>query len=294
MLSRLAGGEVLVGDGGWGTMLMSRGLEPGRAPENVTLARPELIAEIAAAYLDAGADLLTTNTFGGSPLRLRACGLEERVDEVNRRAAEILRRVAGGRALVAGSVGPCGHLLAPLGSADPGEVERGFRRQVAALAAGGADLVSVETMTDLLEARLAVRAARAAAPGLPVAASMTFDETPRGFFTVMGVSPAEAAAGLEDAGADVIGSNCGHGVGEMAGIVAALRGASRLPLLIQANAGLPVARGAEVVYPDDPETFAAGCERLLELGVSVIGGCCGTTPDHIRAVRAVVDRRRQA
>ncbi len=292
MLSRLARGEVVVGDGGWGTLLMARGLVPGRAPETVVLERPELISEIAGRYLEAGAELLTTNSFGGSPLRLAQAGLADRVEEVNREAAAVLRRVAAGRALVSGSVGPCGQLLAPLGEADPGEVEEGFRRQVAALVEGGADLICVETMTDLEEATRAVRAARGVAPALPVMASMTFDATPRGFFTVMGVSVEQAVRGLAEAGANVVGSNCGHGVEQMIGIAEAMGRATELPILIQANAGLPVVRGDEIVYPDGPERFAAGCERLLELGVSVVGGCCGTTPDHIRALRRLVDRRR--
>ena len=294
MLSRIARGEVVVGDGGWGTLLMARGLAPGRAPETLVLERPELIAEIAVLYLEAGAELLTTNTFGGSPLRLAHGGLAGRVEEVNREAAALLRPLAAGRALVSGSVGPCGRLLAPLGDADPGEVEDGFRRQIAALVEGGVDVLCIETMIDLEEATRAVRAAREVAPGVPVMASMTFDATPRGYFTVMGISVERAASGLAEAGADVVGSNCGHGIEQMIGIAEAMRSASPLPVLIQANAGLPEIRGNEVVYPEGPESFAAGCERLLELGVSVIGGCCGTTPDHTRALRRMVDRRRTA
>jgi len=291
-LERLAAGEALVGDGAWGTQLMARGLRAGECPERFNLERPEVLAEVARLYLNAGADLLTTNTFGGSPLRLAQHGLDELVDEVNQRAVEALRRVAGGRALVSGSVGPCGRILTPYGDADPDEVRAGFERQAAALASAGADLLCVETMIDVEEAVLAVKAAKRVAPHLPVIATMTFDSTPRGFFTVMGNRLDQCVFKLEAAGADVVGSNCGHGMDQMVEIAAEVVRHAGRPVAIQANAGLPEHRNGAVVYPETPELFATGTVRLLDLGVLLVGGCCGSSPDHVRAIRQAVDRRR--
>ncbi len=289
---RLAAGDVLVGDGAMGTMLFERGLPPGEPPETVTLGRPAVLEEIARLYLEAGADLLETNTFGGSPLKLALHGLEAETVAVNREAVRAVRRVAEGRAYVVGSCGPSGRILEPYGDVGEEEMLASFRRQMDALAAGGVDAVCVETMTDLREAALAVRAAKAAAPELPVLATMTFDPTPRGYFTIMGVSVAQAAAGLEEAGADAVGSNCGNGIEHMVAIARAFRAATRLPLVIQANAGLPKSVGGRTVYDETPAFLAERARALLDIGVAVIGGCCGTTPEHIRALRAMVDAER--
>jgi len=289
---RLARGGLVVGDGAWGTMLMARGLSPGHPPESLVLERPEVVREVALLYLDAGAELLTTNTFGGSPLSLGSWGLGERAEEINARAVAIAREAAAGRAWVQASVGPTGRILAPLGDTEPGEVGEAFARQIRAQAQAGADIVCIETMTDLTEALLAVRAAREMAPGLPVIATMTFDPTPRGFFTMMGVSVERAARALAEAGADVVGSNCGNGIDRMVAIARELRRFTSLPLAIRSNAGLPETRGGEVVYPETPELMAGRIPSLLEVGVSIVGGCCGTTPDHVRAFRRVIDARR--
>jgi 5-methyltetrahydrofolate--homocysteine methyltransferase len=288
---RLRAGEVLVADGAIGTMLFQRGLKPGAAPESVTLERPGLLEEIARLYRDAGADILTTNTFGASPLRLALHGLDMETEVVNREAVRAARRAADGRAYVAGSCGPCGRLLEPYGDVSAAEVLDGFRRQIAALIEAGVDAVIVETMTDLTEATLAVRAARETAADLPVLATMTFDPTPRGFFTVMGVSVAAAAAGLAETGVTAVGSNCGNGTDQMIEIARAFRAATSLPLVIQPNAGLPRTDGGETVYDETPAFMAERAAALLDAGVSVIGGCCGTTPEHIRAIRAAVDGR---
>jgi 5-methyltetrahydrofolate--homocysteine methyltransferase len=290
---RLAAGDVLVGDGAMGTMLFERGLPPGEPPETVTLARPAVLEEIARLYRDAGADLLETNTFGGSPLKLELHGLAAHCEAVNRDAVRAVRRVAEGRAYVVASVGPSGRLLEPYGDTKAEAMADSFRRQMEALAAAGVDAFCVETMTDLAEARIAVQAAKAAAPGVPVLATMTFDPTPRGYFTVMGVSVAQAAAGLADAGADAVGSNCGNGIVPMVAIAREFRAATSLPLVIQANAGLPKAVAGRTVYDETPDVLAAGARELRDIGVAVIGGCCGTTPEHIRALRAMVDGPRR-
>ena len=289
---RLAAGDLIVGDGAWGTMLIARGLGPGVAPESWNLDRAGDLEEIATLYVEAGADFITTNTFGGSPVRLRAYGLDDRTEAVNRAAVEAARRAAGDRAYVAASVGPSGEVLKPYGDGDPAEIGDGFARQIAALAGAGADLIVVETMTDLIEARLAVEAARRVAPALPVVATMTFDRTRRGFFTVMGVSVPRAVAGLTGAGADVVGSNCGNGIEAMLEIAREMRAHTAGCLAIQSNAGLPESKAGALVYPETPEFMASWVPALVEAGVRVIGGCCGTTPEHVRALRAAVDAAR--
>ncbi|MFH1143322.1 MAG: homocysteine S-methyltransferase family protein [Candidatus Eisenbacteria bacterium] len=297
LLARIGSGEVLVGDGAMGTMLIARGLAPGAPPEAVNLEDPVTLEDIARLYLEAGAQILETNTFGGSPHKLALYGLADRTEEINRAAVAAVRRVADGRAYVAGSCGPSGRMLKPYGDTDPAELRDGFVRQMRALVAAGIDLVMIETMTDLNEAVLAVQAARSVSAELPILASMTFDATPRGFYTIMGVTVAQAASGLAGAGAQVIGSNCGNGIAGMVAVAQALREETNLPLLIQANAGLPLMDAGRTVYPEEPEFMAARVGDLIQAGVKVIGGCCGTTPAHIRAFRAAVDRacgRREA
>jgi len=289
LLARLKRGDVLVGDGAWGTQLMLRGLPAGHPPEWFALERPEVIEEVARLYVAAGADLVTTDTFGGTSFRLKLHGLDGERARINRQAVEAVKRAVAGRALVSASVGPSGQLLEPYGELSPDAVEEAFAEQIAVLGAAGADVVCIETMGDLTEATRAVKAAKAAAPGVPVMATMTFESTPRGYFTVMGVSVEKAAAGLEAAGADVVGSNCGTGIGDMVAIARAMTRATRLPLVIQPNAGLPHSRDGQVVYDETPEAMAARVPELLDLGVAIVGGCCGTTPDHTRAIRRAVD-----
>ena len=187
LLERLRRGEVLVADGAMGTMLQERGLKPGQSPEALNLSETKVLEEIAQLYLEAGADLIQTNTFGGSPLKLAAYGLSEKTEEVNGNAVLAARKSAAGKAYVCASCGPTGRLLKPHGDADPEEVLAAYARQIKALIAAGADAVCVETMTDLNEAALAVRAAKSVSPDIPVIASMTFDKTKRGFYTMMGV-----------------------------------------------------------------------------------------------------------
>jgi 5-methyltetrahydrofolate--homocysteine methyltransferase len=293
LLSRVRAGEILVGDGAMGTQLFERGLAPGDCPESWNLSRPEVLEEIARSYLEAGSDIVETNTFGASPLKLARYALDARTEEINRAAVEAVRRAVGTRAVVAACLGPSGRMLKPYGDADPGEVSASYERQIAALAGAGVAAFCIETMTDLKEAALAVRAAKSVAPGLPVMATMTFDPTPRGFFTIMGADVASAARGLEEAGADVVGSNCGNGIENMIAIAREFRRHTDLPLLIQSNAGLPEREGDRVVYRETPSFMAGRALELVALGVSIIGGCCGTTPGHIRALRAAVDGARR-
>ncbi|UCD74363.1 MAG: homocysteine S-methyltransferase family protein [Phycisphaerales bacterium] len=296
ILERLRAGETLLGDGAMGTMLQQ--CAPGgigTCPEAINLERPELLEEIARRYLDAGAELIETNTFGASPLKLAAHGLENKTEEINRRAVEAVRTAVGGevggRAYVSGSCGPCGRMLKPYGDADPELVREGFVTQMRALADAGVDVICIETMTDLAEAVLALQAAKEAAPGIPVIATMTFDLTARGFFTMMGVSVEKAAAGLQEAGADVVGSNCGNGIEKMIEVARLFRQCTDLPIIIQSNAGLPEMKDGELVYSETPEFMADKAGALVDIGVSIIGGCCGTTPDHIRALKKMIDSR---
>lgn len=293
LLERLAAGDPLVGDGAMGTMLFERGLPPGEPPETLALTRPAVLEEVHRLYLEAGAELLETDTFGASPLKLALHGLESDMVAMNREAVRAARRIAGDRAYVAGSCGPSGRVLEPYGDASEEEVHGSFRRQVEVLAACGVDGIIVETMTDVREAVLAVRAAKAVAPALPVLATVTFDPMPQGYHTIFGSSVAAAAEALAGAGADAVGSNCGLGVAHLVAIAREFRAATRLPVVIQPNAGMPRTVGGRTVYDETPELVAEQARELVDLGVAVIGGCCGTTPEHIRALRAVVDAARQ-
>jgi 5-methyltetrahydrofolate--homocysteine methyltransferase len=288
-LDRVTGGEVLVVDGAMGTMLIARGLQPGACPEEWNLTRPEVLEEIASLYLEAGADVITANTFGASPMKLAPYGLAGMTEEINAAGVAAVRKVVGDKAYVLGDVGPSGRLLKPYGDVDPEEVYDSFERQAEALIDAGIDVIFVETMTDLNEATFAVEAIKAVSSGFPVVATMTFDETPKGFRTIMGVGVEDAAAGLAAAGADVVGSNCGNGIENMVKIAREFRAHTDLPLIIQSNAGLPEMVNGELIYSETPEFMAARVGDVLDSGVTVIGGCCGTTPEHIKAIRAAVD-----
>jgi 5-methyltetrahydrofolate--homocysteine methyltransferase len=292
VIERLRDGETLCGDGAWGTQLMARGLEPGDSPEAFNLSRPEVLAEVATLYVEAGADLITTNTFGGSPLNLASYGLDDRTEEINRAAVEVIRSVVGDRAYVSASIGPTGKILTPYGDTEPEVVGEAFVRQIGALVAAGADLLCIETMIDLREAELAIKAARFVSADIPVIATMTFDPTPRGFFTVMGVTIERACSELVEAGADIVGSNCGNGIDRMVEIAREFTRYASVPVIIQSNAGLPEHHAGELTYPESPDFMATRVGKLMDLGVSIIGGCCGTTPAHIRAIRAAVDSHR--
>jgi len=271
---------------------MARGLEPGSSPESLNLSNPGALVEVAELYLDAGADLITTNTFGGSPLKLKAYALDDRTEEINAAAIEALKPVVAGEAYISASIGPTGKLLKPYGDTEPEEISDAFVRQIGAVIEAGADIVCVETMIDLTEGQLAVRAARSISSDIPIIATMTFDATPRGYFTTMGVTVERACRELVEAGADIVGSNCGNGIDAMIDIAREFTAHASVPVIIQSNAGVPENRAGTVVYPESPEFMAERVPRLIDLGVAIIGGCCGTGPDHIRALRAAIDRHR--
>ena len=289
LLKRIEAGETLLCDGGIGTMLFELGLEPGSCPEAVALTRPEVLSDIARQYFEAGADIVETNTFGGSPLKLSQYDLDAKTEEINQKAVQAVREVVGHKAYVGACLGPSGKILEPYGDVSESQVYDSYRRQAEALVEAGVDLVLVETMLDINEAKLAIKAAKDVSEVLPVTATMTFDATPRGFYTIMGVDIPAAVSGLIDAGADVIGSNCGNGVVKMVEIARAFRDTTHHSLIIQSNAGLPETERGKVVYRESPDFMAEHVKQMLDVGVSIVGGCCGTTPEHIRAFRTLVD-----
>ena len=286
-LADLLGGTPALGDGGMGTLLQDRGLTDGAPAELWNVDRPDAIREAHEQYAGAGARFLTTNTFGGTRPRLALHGLEDRTHELNKAAAMIAREVADAHGvLVAGDLGPTGELLAPLGTLTPEEAQAHFEEQLRGLAEGGIDLVLVETMSDLAEAQVAVAAARAVVPELPVVATLSFDTNLR---TMMGVRPADAVTALAGS-VDAVGANCGRGPEEMEQIAAQMVAARPAGLLLvaQSNAGLPQVVGDHFEYDATPDVMAAHARRLRDLGIDVVGACCGSTPEHLAAMRGAL------
>ncbi|MBI4811109.1 MAG: homocysteine S-methyltransferase family protein [Ignavibacteriales bacterium] len=284
---RLKRPDVIIADGAMGTMLFQRGLKPGECPERMNLEHPEVLEEIARLYFEAGAEIIQTNTFGGSPLKLAMYSLENNTEEINARAVQAVRKVVGDKAYVSASCGPTGKLLEPFGDTKPDQIFESFQRQLKVVIGEGVDLICVETMTDLNEAMLAVKAARSISTSVPICATMTFDSTPRGFYTIMGVTIEQTIKGLTEAGADIIGSNCGNGMENMIKIAREFNKHSTLPIIIQSNAGLPVMKDEVLTYPETPDFMANKSKELVEAGVKIIGGCCGTTPEHIAAIKNI-------
>jgi len=275
-------------DGGYGWLLQERGLPAGECAESWNVDNPDAVARLHDEYAAAGAVIITTNTFGATEPRLAAHGLSGRAEEVNRAGGAIAREVADRHAvLVAGDIGPTGELLEPLGTLTAQQATALFAEQVRGLAAGGADLILIETMSDLGEASAAVAAAREVAPDLPVVVTMSFDTNLR---TMMGVTPAAAAVALAEAGADVVGANCGRGPDEMTVIAEQLLGARPEGVLVltQPNAGLPQLEGADFVYTVGPTELGAHARSLRDGGVDIVGACCGSSPEHIAAIRSAV------
>ncbi|MFO7617140.1 MAG: homocysteine S-methyltransferase family protein [Bacteroidales bacterium] len=291
LIDRLRAGEILISDGALGTMLQAAGLEPGVCPESWNLDHPERIEAIARAYAEAGSDAVETNTFGANRFKLRHYKFENKVVEFNRSAVSITRRAIGPNRIVLGSVGPTGVILM-MGEVGEDELYEAFREQCLALAGAGADVICIETMTALDEATIATRAAKENTT-LEVICTMTFDKTLQGDFrTMMGVSPEEMVVALRAAGADIIGTNCGNGMENMVPIVEAIRKADPdIPILVHANAGRPHLWDGRNVFDETPEITASYVPALIAAGAGIIGGCCGTTPEHIRAIRMAVKKR---
>ncbi len=283
-LERLREGEVLVADGATGTNLQQRGLERGASAEVWVLERPEEIVRLHRDFIAAGANIILTASFGATPVRLDAggAGLGSRAAEINRRAVDLARQAAAGTGvLVAGSIGPTGQLLKPFGPLDEAGAERAFGEQARALASAGVDLLVVETQFDLSEARIALRAARGAANGLPLVCSFSYD---RGTRTMMGVKPSQMAGEL-DGLADVLGINCGRSLEDNLKALHELCAATTLPVWFKPNAGLPqVDELGNSAYAVTPEQMGAQAPEWVQAGARVIGGCCGTSPEHLREI----------
>ncbi len=278
------GGPILA-DGAMGTMLFASGLQFGDPPEVWNVSQPEVVRRIHRGYLEAGSRIVMTNTFGGNRLRLRLHGLHERVGELNRTAAILLRAevdAAGGRALVAGDIGPTGEIMAPLGTLSDEEATEVFAEQAAALIAGGVDLIWIETMSHLSEIRAAIQGVRQVSADIPIIATMTFDT--RGH-TMMGVSPEQAVTSLAAWGADAIGGNCGNGPDELLPVIERMHAAAPdITLVAKSNAGMPELVDLRAVYRADPATMAEAGLAFQAAGARIIGACCGSTPAHLKAM----------
>ncbi len=281
LIDRLVAQRPVLTDGAWGTELIAQGLGAGECPDAWNVQFPERVLALGRAYVDAGSRVILTNTFGANRIALERHGLASRAREINQAGVELSKRAAAGRAAVFAAIGPCGKLLG-LGEVAESDVQNAFAEQAEALAAAGADAIAIETMSDLDEAKIAVEAARAT--GLPVIACMAFDSGKTKTQTMMGTTAEAAAKALTEAGADVIGANCGQGIENYLEIYKRLASATSRPIWLKPNAGEPELACGRTVYAETPEHFAQAAVALVEAGAAFIGGCCGTTPDFIRAL----------
>lgn len=279
--------KVLISDGAWGTQLFTKGLKSGECPESWNLYHPEKVEEIAKSYLDAGADLISTNTFGANKFKLDQYGLGDKLEEICSQGAKISIGAVDKDQIVIGSIGPTGKFLV-MGDVTTEELYDSFKSQAISLQSGGADAVCIETFYDLDEAQQAITAVKENT-NLDVICTFTFDKTENGYRTLMGISPKQMAEKLIICGADVIGANCGRGFLDMIEIIKDIRSVSNLiPVMVQPNAGLPELIEDKLVYKETPEFIKSIIPALIEAGANIIGGCCGTTPEHIKVISEVV------
>ena len=281
-------GKILVSDGAWGTFLYRKGMQAGECPDAWSVDRYDDVVDIARSYINAGSDMVESNSFGANWFKLEHFGKQDMVAEINEAAAKASREAAGDKFVIS-SIGPTGKMLL-MGDVTDDEMYDAFKEQAIALEKGGADAVCVETMSDTEEACLAIKAAKENT-NLEVIATFSFEKKQSGDYrTMMGVDPEQAAEAALEAGADIIGTNCGNGIERMIDIVKIMKAAYPDALiLVHANAGLPENIDGVDVFPETPEMMAVNVRELIEAGANVIGGCCGTTPEHIAAIKAVVD-----
>ena len=293
LLDLLQKNKLLVSDGAWGTMLQDRGLQVGECPELWNLTHPDLVREVAQAYVDAGSEMILSNTFGASRFKLKKFGLGDQVAEINAAGIKLSLEAAADKAVVAASLGATGEFIEPYGDTTEEEMEEVFREQIQAMVDAGVKALCVETMTSIEESVIAVKAAKKVDSGLDVICTMTFDPSPNGFRTMMGVDCERAAEELTEAGADILGANCGNGMDQMILLMRDYRLVTELPLAVHVNAGVPELIGGKTVFRESPESMAAGVEKLVANGARIIGGCCGTGPEHIKAMGEQVRKIRQ-
>jgi 5-methyltetrahydrofolate--homocysteine methyltransferase len=288
LLAAVQSGKVLVSDGAWGTFLQKKGLKPGECPELWCVEKAAEVLDVARSYIDAGADMIESDSFGGSRYKLEHFGLANRTSEINEAAAKISRQAAGPDKWVIASIGPTGKMLVT-GEVTEGDLYAAFKEQAIALAKGGADALCIETMSATDEAAQAIRAARESTQ-CEVICTFTFQKGAKGQYrTMMGVSPSAAAEAAVQAGAHIIGPNCGNGMEQMIEIVKEMRAAApTTPILVHANAGLPKTVNGVDVFPETPEDMSRRVKAIVQAGAAIVGGCCGTTPEHIRAIRNAV------
>lgn len=283
IIQQLQQKKILVSDGAWGTMLQEKGLKAGDCPEEWNISHPEAVKSIATAYKEAGANIVLTNSFGGSKFKLGSFGFEDRTEAFNRTAAQLSKQAAGSDVFVFASVGPTGHFLVPLGITTEEQMVDNFKIQIRGLTDGGADVILIETMTDLGEASAAVKAVREVCD-LPVAVTMTFDKGNQGYRTMMGTSVEQAVETFVDLGVDILGTNCGNGIEQMVEIISEFRQYTDKYLIAHPNAGLPKLIHGKTVFEQTAEEIANLVPDLISAGANIIGGCCGTDPGHIEAI----------
>ncbi len=280
--------RILVADGAMGTMLHTKGVTIGSSFDEVNLSSPNVVEEIHSAYVDAGVDIIETNTFGANRIKLESYGLSTKVREINLAGAVLARRCARDRAFVAGAVGPIGRLMKPFGPMDFTEVFDVFREQISALCEGGVDMLIIETMQDIREAKAAILAAKTITE-IPIVCQMSFSQEGR---TMMGTGSDVSAVALAALGVTLVGANCSTGPADMIEVIENMSGVTNIGLSAQPNAGLPSLHDGRLIYLSTPEYMADYARRFVESGAVLVGGCCGTTPDHIRAIASAVSGMR--
>ncbi|MFC1876390.1 homocysteine S-methyltransferase family protein [Thermodesulfobacteriota bacterium] len=283
LFMNLVNDRIVFFDGAMGTMLLEAGLPPGGVPEMWNLEKPEVVMDVYQQYFNAGADVVHTNTFGGSALKLSIKGHADQMESINLAAVQLARRVCPENGFVAGDLGPTGTMLKPMGEATVDTLEEAFFLQAAALIKGGADIISIETMFSLDEATAALKAAKRAGD-IPVIAGITYNKTPNGFFTMMGETIEQCATTLAENGADAVASNCTLGSSDIIELTRELRKATTTPILIQPNAGKPVPKGNITIYEQTPSEFAGDIKRVIDEGADMVGGCCGTNAAFVREI----------